>query len=94
MAKILTDKELFEIISSAYGEIDDKDQYEIFLKDLGDVICMHFGGDRGCVSYMDDGLGYTCAFHINETVPSDGGVFKKYDPDVVWKDGVETEKED
>lgn len=93
MAKILTDKELGNIIWRETGEsgnIDDSDQYMHFLEDLGQLICDHFGGDVGVVGYDEfDGLGWTIGFHINESVPADGGVFKDYDADVIWKDGEE-----
>ena len=91
MAKILTDCEMIDIIKRALQEIDDGDAYRHFLESLGDLIADHFGGTRGSVSNdRDDGLGYTCAFHVNDSVPEDGGVFKGYDTDVIWKDGKET----
>lgn len=93
MAKILTDKEMVFIISNACDKIDDKDQYMNFLEDLGTIIADHFGGNKGTVDYNpDDGLSCTCAFHINENVPDDGGVFKQFDRDVIWKDGKELER--
>ena len=97
MAKILTDKELGEIIYRATHDpaiIDDGDSYEHFLEDLGTLIADHFGGVRGGVDNGDtfDGDGYTVAFHVNECLPSDGGIYKEYDTDVTWEDCVETEK--
>ena len=90
MAKILTDCEMIDIIKKAPQEIDDSDQYRHFLESLGDLIADNFGGIRGTVSNdRDDGLGYTCAFHVNDSVPDDGGVFKGYDTDVTWKHGRE-----
>ena len=50
MAKILTDKEIGDIIHKAIndpGELDDADQYQHFLEGLGDLICEHFGGGWG-----------------------------------------------
>lgn len=93
MAKILTDEEMADIIYRAVHneEIDCDDAYQHFLEELGNLIADHFGGERGSVSHDDD-VGYTCAFRINECVPDDGGVFKRYDTDVIWKDGVESEK--
>jgi len=90
MAKILTDKEMIDIIKRAPEEIDDGDQYLAFLESLGDLIAEHFGGKRGGVDFEEE-LGYNCAFHVSEEVPSDGGVFQKYDRDVLWIDGRETE---
>jgi hypothetical protein len=92
MAIILTDKEMIDIIRRAPEEISEKDAYMRFLEGLGDLVTSHFGGERGTVSDdFDLTLGYTCGFHINESVPDDGGVYSKYDKDVTWKDGKETQ---
>lgn len=93
MAKILTDKELGDIIYKAThdaGLIDDGDSYQYFLEDLGNLIANHFGGTRRTVD-EEDGE-YLIAFHVDECVPADGGIYKDYDTDVTWKDGVEDEK--
>lgn len=97
MARILKDTEMAEIIHRAVhdpGEICCADAYEHFLGDLGDLICTHFGAERGNVSrpdYPGDGLGWACAFRINDCVPDDGGVYADYDTDVVWQDGKEVQ---
>lgn len=95
MAKILKDSEVADIISRAVndpGEIDCSDSYRHFLEDLGELACTHFGGTRGQVVEPVPGEmeAWTIGFHINECVPDDGGVFKRYDTDVTWKDGKET----
>jgi len=93
MAKILTDKEMSEIISRAVNDlstIDCSGAYEHFLEDLADLICTHFGGTAGTVSPPDDALPWTVAFKVNECVPDDGGVFADYDTDVAWKNGKES----
>ena len=95
MAKILTDEEMGEIIYNAThapGMIDDADAYNHFLAELGNLICDHFGGERGALGMPDFDLGWTVAFEINECVPADGGVFKDYDTGVIWKDGKETQE--
>jgi len=92
MAKILTDYELADIITRAAEDqsvIDDSDAYEHFLEDLAELICDHFGGIRGCISGPDDHLGWTAGFHVDDRVPEDGGIFKDYDKDVLWKAGKE-----
>ncbi len=93
MAKILTDQEMGGVIYSATHDtavIDDADAYRHFLEDLGNLITTHFGGERGTVLFdRDDGLLWTCGFHINENVPEDGGVFQDYDIEVVWINGKE-----
>ncbi|MFZ2657679.1 MAG: hypothetical protein WAX69_22285 [Victivallales bacterium] len=90
MAKILTDKEMLDIIRRAPQEMDDSNQYQRFLEALGDLIADHFGGERGTVTNdPGDKLGYTCGFHVDESVPADGGVYRRYDKDVKWKNGKE-----
>ena len=97
MAKILTDREMVDIIRRAVhdeAEICCSDAYTHFLEDLGELICTHFGGERGLVGMPDgpdDELGWTCGFHIDVCVPDDGGVFKRYDTDVTWLNGEEVQ---
>lgn len=72
------------------GVIECQDSYQHFLEDLAELICTHFGGERGTVSEPDmDMDDWSVAFRINELVPHDGGVFRGYDRDVSWRDGVE-----
>ena len=92
MAKILTDREMGQIVYDAthqLGVIDCADAYQHFLEDLGELLATHFGGTRGCVGCSDGDLGWSCGFRINECVPRDGGMFKDYDKDVVWNNGKE-----
>lgn len=95
MAKILTDIEMAEIIDKIVNDADnpvivDQDVYFRFLNDLAELITDYCGGDHGTPSYdASDKLGNTVAFHINDSVPSDGGIYKDYDQDVTWKDGEE-----
>ena len=97
MPKILTDAEMGQIVYDAThdaGVIDCANSYAHFLEDLGELICSHFGGTRGNVGrpdYKDDPLGWTCSFRVNDSVPSDGGVFSNYDMDVNWQDGEEVQ---
>ena len=88
MAKILTDTEMLEIVGDVINnnEIDDSNQHSDFLRDLAGVITKHFGGKVGNSDSEDK---FRIAFHLNENVPADGGIFKKYDTDVTWKDGEE-----
>ena len=92
MPKVLTDKELADIVCRATRDesvICCADSYAHFLEDLAQLVCDHFGGERGGVGEPDGVLTWTVGVHINECVPSDGGVFKDYDTDVIWKDGKE-----
>jgi len=92
MAKVLTDKEMIDIIIRAPQEIDYQDSYLHFLECLAELITTHFGGDYSPGDYeKSDGLDYIVCFNVNECVPDDGGVFKKYNTDVTWKDGIETQ---
>lgn len=92
MAKVLTDDEMFAIIQRAKEEICSTDAYRYFLEDLAALIGNHFGGVPGPVAFdKGDGLGYTVSFKINESVPSDGGVFSKYDTGIIWQDEEERE---
>lgn len=96
MAKILTDEEMGQIVFDAThkrSEIDCSTAYEHFLADLGALIVSHFGGRQGQICSPDgDGLGWTCGFHINDCVPSDGGVYRSYDQDVIWLNGREAQQ--
>ena len=89
MAKIITDKEMFQIVNDVINkdELDDGTQYTDFLRDLAGVIAKHFGGKVGNSDY--EGGKYYVAFHLNEEVPADGGIYKNYDKDATWKDGKE-----
>ena len=91
MSKILTDKEMLDIIRRTVigNEIDDSDQYLQFMEDLGDVIVKHFGGKRGTADFQEGDDDFYLAFNISEEVPEDGGIYKEYDTDVTWKNGEE-----
>ena len=92
MAKILLDEEGLEIISDTINGtlIDDADTYKRFLKDISSVVADYFGGRVGS---CDEEYGqYYCAFHLTEEVPDNGGVYRNYDTDVVWRNGKEKEK--
>jgi hypothetical protein len=95
MAKILTNREMADIVNRAITEeglIDEVESYRKFLFGLADLICEHFGGSHGSPARAEEsGLGWICPFYNEEGygVPNDGGVFSAYDRDVVWKDGEE-----
>lgn len=94
MSKLLTDREMIDIIRRAPTEIDDQDSYLCFLDGLADLISDHFGGTHTSSGYDEDmqqeeGTGYACWFLVDDTVPADGGIYKDYDTDVTWKDSKE-----
>jgi hypothetical protein len=93
MSKVLTDKELLDIVRRAVeeDEIDCLDSYLYFMEDLGNVIAKHFGGERGTVDFEEADDTVYIAFQVNENVPENGGIYKKYDTDVNWVDGEEKE---
>ena len=90
MSKILTPKEMAEIVTTLLTstEIDDADLYKRFLVASGDLITDYCGGVTGCVE-VDTIDGWTVGFSVDDCVPPDGGMFKRYDTDVVWTDGEE-----
>ncbi|MFZ2657678.1 MAG: hypothetical protein WAX69_22280 [Victivallales bacterium] len=94
MPKILKDSEMINIIRRAPQEIDGRDRYSKFLKGLAVLITEHFGGVSGYVDYTAPGgkWEYTCGFRNNANVPDDGGVFRKYDTGVIWRNGRERYK--
>jgi hypothetical protein len=93
MAKIITDKEMVEIIEKVIADenvFGDQNIYKRFLYDLAELITNYCGGDHGEPDYdAADELGYIVPFRIDDRIPEDGGVFKDYDTDVTWKDGKE-----
>lgn len=91
MAKILTDKEMFEIINNAPKNIGDSDCYLSFLEIIAEVISNFFGGTPGKIEFNQETKEFMCAFHLNKNVPKNGGVFKNYDTDIFWKNGKETD---
>jgi hypothetical protein len=93
MAKIITDVELAKIVRRVVLEktgLKDGASYGQFLEALGTLVAEYCGGQRGQVVACDETLGWTCAFHIDPSVLADGGVYRFYDVDVTWKNGVET----
>ena len=96
MAKIITKNELQEIVNKLFvdesGEyLSESTQVEEFLRNITEAVCSVCGGEVGNVDTVDDGdgLGMTIAIRPNDCLPSDGGIWKEYDTDVTWTDGVE-----
>ena len=83
-AKVLSDVEMLDVIKRDIlgSEIDDVESYSNFLKDLAEVICNYHGGEFGRIGVVKGE--YFSVFHKTEDVPDDGGIYKKYDPDVDW----------
>lgn len=95
MAKILTDRELLDIVRRTVedGEICEMQTYLHFLESLAELVTDYHGGRVGTVAYCHDldtegkPLGYTVAIDHSEEVPEDGGIYKDYDTDVDWSAG-------
>jgi hypothetical protein len=64
------------------------DSYTYFIEDLAGLITSHFGGELVGVDCSNDRM--TAEIEINECVPADGWIYKDYDKNVVWQDGVES----
>lgn len=80
MAKILTGREVCQIVLNAPDLIDDGDQYEKFITELAVLITEHFGGSVGLVQYVEENINdITVAIRRDDNVPSDGGVYKDFD---------------
>ena len=80
MAKIVTDKELLEIVGRIINgnEIDDQDTYFRFIESLASVICEYCGGTPGHSGYDEDVGGYCIAIHPDENIPAGGGIWHEY----------------
>jgi hypothetical protein len=74
MAKIITDKELLQVISQIVigYEVSSHDTYQEFLQELAGAVTTAMGGEVGTVSYADDPIdemgtpiGWTIAFKKN-----------------------------
>jgi hypothetical protein len=92
MAKMITDIELSEIITLLLSDetpIEESVQYSEFMTEIAGVITKYCGGEilypANCVA--DDG--WMIGVHDNDSVPSDGGVWAKYDTDVEFEGAKE-----
>lgn len=95
MSKVLTAGEVQEILQRLItgDEIDDTDTYSRCLERAGELITEFCGGEVRFVSRPDEfPLGWCVHFGPNDSLPSDGGVFKDYDKDVTWQNGEEVDE--
>ena len=96
MSKIITDTEIGKMIATVIKNrkthVPDAVAYSTFLTSLAEALTSVCGGTVGCAAYdPGDDLGFTVGFSIDDRVPADGGVYAKYDTDVTWRDGKETQ---
>lgn len=92
MAKILKDTEVLDIVKriiEGTDIIEDAETYISFLEEVGELVGDYCGAEAGSAGFEDKD--YYVAFRLTDSTPEDGGVFKDYDTDVTWKDGVETQ---
>ena len=87
MAKIISDKELGQIINQIINkdEIDDACNYRKFLADLAELVTDYMGGEVGHVfapNDTDEEKEYMVSIRHDECVPEDGGIWKDFDKDV------------
>lgn len=81
--KILTDRDLIDIVNQAKDYFDCEDSYMYFLDDLAQLLTSHFGGGLIAVLTSKNG-GYKIHISHDEAVPKDGGIYKNYDVDINW----------
>lgn len=90
MAKVVTHKELAQIVDGlllnpeALGQLAERAQYESFVDAIAQVVADHCGGEIGPIDWIetdDDPDALECSFIVrgNESLPSDGGVWKFFD---------------
>ena len=95
MSKVLTDREVVQILNDTVNDKNDQvieaDQYERFLKDLGELVGNYMGADVVCVSPpalehpVDDDSSadrWCVHFQANDDTPDDGGIFAQFDTDI------------
>ena len=106
MSKVIIDTEMVQILEKVVNEnlIEDKDQYERFLKDLGDLYGDYLGAECTRAEMPDlaeaaphDPPSLTraaCYFKATESTLEDGGVFALFDTDVSVEEWFADSRED
>lgn len=106
MSKVILDTEMVQILEQVVNGnvIEDKAQYERFLKDLGDLYGDYLGAE--CTrAEMPDPAGAApsdppsltraaCYFRATESTLEDGGVFAQFDTDVSIEEWFADSRED
>jgi len=93
--KRLLPEDLLAIIGKALMDpdvIEELEPYRRFLMDLGNAVAGFAGGEPDFVEMRladgDNAGGYNVAFYLvvqhNDSVPSDGGVYRDYDKEHDW----------
>lgn len=63
------------------GELDTKEKYQAFMTELAQLICSHCGGEVQFQASKSDGDSWFVGIHANLSLPSDGGIWKCFDPE-------------
>lgn len=79
MAKILTTRELAQLVLAECDNLIDLAQHEEFTKDLANLVTKHFGGKVGLIQWVDDLNDVTVAISQDGNIPKDGGAYKDFD---------------
>jgi len=81
MAKIITDRELADVVRRIVhdNQLDDMATYLSFLSELGTLVTGFMGGVSGAAT-MDEAEFFIPIRH-DDCVPEDGGIWKDYDRD-------------
>jgi hypothetical protein len=79
MAKILTTRELAQIVLANSDNLIDLAQHEEFTKDLAALVTKHFGGSVGLIQYVEELNDVTVAISNDGNIPNGGGVYKDFD---------------
>jgi len=94
--KVLTDKELAEIIKKVVTEnlhIDDAGTYKHFLKDVAEIVTDYFGGSVGDVRHDSKRKEWVVEFQYDSNV-LEGGIYDEFDKEVSWEESGEPAEED
>jgi hypothetical protein len=95
MAKMITAMELSEIITSLLtrnvGEVDEVDSFRGLMTCLAETVANHCGGEVRQSASGEDGE-WMIGIHANDSLPSDGGIWKNYDTDVQFLNGEEVDE--
>lgn len=95
MAKIIYGEELGKIITEITKNpekyLDDPQDVLSFVTSIAQQVANVAGGEVGNPDFDEEGK-VLISMRIDERVPDNGGIWNRYDKDVTWKNGEETQK--
>lgn len=91
MSKQITALELAAIYRRLLttSEIEDAEVFAEFMTAAAELVTEYCGGEVKKTASAISGEDWMVGIHANESLPSDGGIWKDYDTDVVFLDGKE-----